>query len=121
MGKKVEVAVSTDVGRVREENQDHFWLREPADTDEERRLGTLVVVADGMGGHSGGTVASHSALEAVEATFPSSSEQSMHMPFGGMALMPLMAFFSMVASPLATCGAQEAASPTFGAPAAPVP
>ncbi len=77
MGKKVEVAVSTDVGRVREENQDHFWLREPADTDEERRLGTLVVVADGMGGHSGGTVASHSALEAVEATFPSSSEQSM--------------------------------------------
>lgn len=77
MGKKVDVAVRTDVGKVREENQDHFWLCEPPGSDEERRLGTLVVVADGMGGHSGGTVASHSAIEAIEATFPVSVEQSM--------------------------------------------
>jgi serine/threonine protein phosphatase PrpC len=77
MGQKVEVAVKTDVGQVRDENQDYFWLHESSTPDEERRLGTLVVVADGMGGHSGGTVASHSTVEAIEGTFPESSEQSM--------------------------------------------
>lgn len=77
MGKKVEIAVKTDVGRVREENQDHFWLYESPDTACERLRGALVVVADGMGGHSGGTVASHTAVDAISATFPASEEQSM--------------------------------------------
>src|SRR5690606_33195971 len=50
----------------------------------------------------------------------SSSEQSIHMPRGGMARMPSMACLTSVASPCAIRGAQAATSPVFGAPAAPV-
>ncbi len=47
---------ASDVGRLREQNEDSFYL------DDERRL---YVVADGMGGHSGGEVASSTAIAAV--------------------------------------------------------
>lgn len=46
----------TDTGRKREQNEDTFLL------DEERRL---FVVADGMGGHLGGEVASQLAVETI--------------------------------------------------------
>src|SRR3954447_6207686 len=46
----------TDRGRVRPTNQDCFAIREP--------LG-LLVVADGMGGHSGGEIAARLAVDAV--------------------------------------------------------
>lgn len=54
----------TDVGRVRSNNQDsigEFIQREPSLR--------LLVVADGMGGHRGGEVASQMAVEAVRAAF----------------------------------------------------
>jgi serine/threonine protein phosphatase PrpC len=49
---------ATDVGRIRNNNQDSFRLIDAADT---------YVVADGMGGHQGGEVASALAVEEVEA------------------------------------------------------
>ncbi len=56
---KLEVTCITDVGLRRENNQDFFLFEEFAEN-----LG-IYVVADGMGGHSGGEVASRLAAETV--------------------------------------------------------
>jgi PPM family protein phosphatase len=52
---KLRVGARTDVGRVREGNEDSYMARDP-----------LYAVADGMGGHQGGEVASKVALETLE-------------------------------------------------------
>ncbi|MCA9322661.1 MAG: Stp1/IreP family PP2C-type Ser/Thr phosphatase [Planctomycetes bacterium] len=78
MTEFLEIAVKTDVGRVRSENQDHYCVLEPDGSDAGRRKGSLVVVADGMGGHTGGTVASHTAVDAIEEAFKASELVSMH-------------------------------------------
>ena len=62
--RSVEFAGGTDVGRGRLQNEDSFQI------DRDLSLG---VVADGMGGHIGGDIASRPANEAVnapEATVP---------------------------------------------------
>jgi serine/threonine protein phosphatase PrpC len=50
----LRVGARTDVGRVREGNEDSYMVHEP-----------LYAVADGMGGHQGGEVASKLALETL--------------------------------------------------------
>jgi protein phosphatase len=59
---------STDVGRTRQVNQDAFLILED--------LG-LYVVADGMGGHQGGEVASQLAVSAIRATYADGSDDAL--------------------------------------------
>jgi protein phosphatase len=53
----------TDVGRVRSVNEDTVAFVAPSERDPETKLGLLAVVADGMGGHAAGEVASSLATE----------------------------------------------------------
>ena len=55
---KVSVGAATDIGQVREGNEDSLLVVAP-----------LYAVADGMGGHRGGEVASSLALETVQGMF----------------------------------------------------
>jgi PPM family protein phosphatase len=55
---RVTVGAASDIGQVREGNEDSFLVEQP-----------LYVVADGMGGHRGGEVASSLALDTIQSLF----------------------------------------------------
>lgn len=55
---KVSVACKTDLGRVRENNEDKFEYFIPEDESLLARRGMVFIVCDGMGGHSAGQIAS---------------------------------------------------------------
>ncbi len=61
---KLEVGSSTDVGRQRLHNEDHYavWLRGHGESSE---LSGLLLLADGMGGERGGAMASQTAVERI--------------------------------------------------------
>lgn len=57
----IEVAGLSDVGLVRSKNEDSFYVAHPSQVDLSR--GILLAVADGMGGHVAGEVASQTAID----------------------------------------------------------
>jgi serine/threonine protein phosphatase PrpC len=59
----VELASLTDVGCQRENNEDSYGYWEPAKDADFAQVGRLAIVADGMGGHEGGQIASRLAVE----------------------------------------------------------
>ena len=61
----VTFAHLTDVGRVRTRNEDALGAFEPADPELLHSRGRLFVVADGMGGHTRGDVASRVAVQSL--------------------------------------------------------
>ncbi|MBM3563572.1 MAG: serine/threonine-protein phosphatase [Alphaproteobacteria bacterium] len=66
---RVVGAMRTDVGRVRSLNEDTVVFVAPAGQDPEAKLGLLALVADGMGGHAAGEVASALAAEVVRRVY----------------------------------------------------
>jgi len=58
-------AARTDIGRVRENNEDKYDFFLPEDAPTLAVRGRLWAIADGMGGHSAGQVASEAALKTV--------------------------------------------------------
>lgn len=65
----MEVAGLTDVGRVRENNEDSYLYWEPASDRDFERKGRLAVIADGMGGYEGGQEASRLAVETLREVY----------------------------------------------------
>jgi protein phosphatase len=71
---KVTYHFRTDPGRIRELNEDCVLVVEPKRDDIKQRQGDLLIVADGMGGHESGEVASSQAVETiVESYFKSTT------------------------------------------------
>jgi serine/threonine protein phosphatase PrpC len=61
----IEAASLTDVGLLRENNEDSLLYWEPDSDADFHRKGRLAIVADGMGGYEGGQEASRLAVETV--------------------------------------------------------
>ncbi len=66
---KLVAASLTDTGRVRPNNEDSMGLYEPSSEKEQRSSGWLFLVADGMGGHKGGEIASSLAVKSIQSAF----------------------------------------------------
>ncbi len=62
---EIEFAQLSDPGRVREQNEDYLGFCAPANPAEARRHGWLFALADGVGGHDLGEIASREAVETV--------------------------------------------------------
>src|SRR5712691_8033241 len=62
---RLAVGAHTDMGRVRENNEDKFDYLEPEEPAVLATRGRFYAVADGMGGHQAGQIASELALKTV--------------------------------------------------------
>lgn len=68
-GFEIAGAMLTDVGRVRSSNEDAVAFVIPSKNNPAASRGCLLIVADGMGGHAAGEVASALAVEAVRCVY----------------------------------------------------
>ncbi len=65
----LDVATCTDIGRARAVNEDNVASVVPKDVHTMTQKGALFVVADGMGGHTQGDVASELAVNTIRDTY----------------------------------------------------
>lgn len=66
---RLDVAQLTDVGRKRPHNEDNMAYVIPRDPQMMAKKGALFIVADGMGGHAAGEVASEIAVDTVSKVY----------------------------------------------------
>jgi protein phosphatase len=74
----LEFVARTDVGRVRDHNEDYLGHSSPATPAQVRTHGWLFALADGVGGHEKGEVASKTAIESLVANFPKAKDGESH-------------------------------------------
>ena len=74
----VDFAQLSDIGRVRQGNEDYLGYLAPATVEESHSRGWLFAVADGVGGHDLGEVAARTAMECVLAGFREASPGESH-------------------------------------------
>ncbi len=82
---KIEVASLSHIGQVRQRNEDALGHVHPAEKATRDEKGSLFIVADGMGGHRGGEIASKLAVDAIISKFYDSKEievvRALHQAF----------------------------------------
>ena len=74
----LEFVERTDVGRVRDHNEDYLGYASPATPAQARTHGWLFVLADGVGGNEKGEVASRAAVESMVAGFRKAKDGESH-------------------------------------------
>jgi len=82
----LEASCRSDRGRIRPLNEDSVCVVVPEDPETLNAKGVLMVVADGMGGHEGGELASSMAVERVRTNYylgVSSPERALAEAFSG--------------------------------------
>lgn len=72
----VVAGMATDVGCRRTLNEDTVHYVHPTDADQLRHKGVLMIVADGMGGHEAGEVASRMAVDVVSRDYYASTREA---------------------------------------------
>jgi protein phosphatase len=65
----ITASFRSDIGRHRESNEDCWLLEQPRDESVRQQKGILALVADGMGGHAAGEVASKLAARVIRAKY----------------------------------------------------
>jgi len=66
---RTRIAARTDLGLIRENNEDKFEFFEPEELELLSAKGCFYAVADGMGGHASGQIASELALKTILRTY----------------------------------------------------
>ena len=66
----IQAYAKSDKGKVREQNQDSYFISEPLDKVQ------LFIIADGMGGYNGGEIASSLAVESAKNYIENNFEQT---------------------------------------------
>jgi serine/threonine protein phosphatase PrpC len=74
----VEFAQLSDLGRVRQGNEDYLGYAAPDTPERAQSLGWLFAVADGVGGHDFGEIASRTAIESLLEGFRSAPTSEPH-------------------------------------------
>jgi len=78
----IEFGYCSDIGRVRSENQDFFGKFPENTLSLSEPLGQLFVIADGMGGYTGGRKASELAVDTIHQVYASSPENDVAKNLG---------------------------------------